>query len=533
MADHDDEEGADAARLFDTVLAEAVSTADVRAAAQRATSASASERERAWRRAASAEAAAAATLASDGPRVVMPPQWILLAALLGVLVVGATMWGAVPSAVAPTDAPLRWPQDPKPARTVQARDLKHFLELVADSKTLRIHGSEAVGATLGGDATGSWDQLDVVRWPEVVVVTGDDLVAWREAIASSSQRQRGNRLGTLLSARFELADGAEVEAALSAGAEVHLDLGDKAGQLEPNDALRARIQGAHAELERLHRRTSGIALDASELAALPATSEHIECPWFADGSLPQQLRRFASLQSLVLRGDDSGKVALAALDELRTLRALDIGGHGLRDAECALFAAFPELQRLRLRGGNELTGAGLGKAAPGLRHLTLDKCLGLSAAGLRTLAREAPKLQELRLLECDLGADATLIAELPAFAGLRQLTLRGNTIAGEHLAPLLRTKLSVLQLVDVPVRGSDLAPFAALPSLRELAVLALTLDDGSVGDLATLRQLTSLRLMNVKISKDGRQELADALPKCTLDCVPGRRLFDPGVWLLP
>jgi hypothetical protein len=101
------------------------------------------------------------------------------------------------------------------------------------------------------------------------------------------------------------------------------------------------------------------------------------------------------------------------------------------------------------------------------------------------------------------------------------------------LSPLLRTKLCSLRLIDVPMSGRDLAAFAELPSLRDLAVLSPSLDDGVVGDLAAIRQLQRLRLMNARITQDGLQELVRALPQCAVDCVPGRRRFDSGTWILP
>lgn len=510
-------------RLLGVVLTEQLRPDDGPAAAAGVLAADAAARDAAWRRAAAAE--------DQGLAMAPARWWMAAAALLGVFVVAATMWSRVdPSAIG-----LRRPQEPAQGRETKPRDRAHFLELLGSARALRLRGSDTLGATFVNTADGSYDRLDVAAWPEVLRIEGERLAAWREAIAASATRLANTtRLGTMVSARFELPDGSDLVTALSVGDEVFLDVLLEPGIVRPNDALRALITDAHAELARQHRRAAGIARDAQELAALPAAAEHVECPWLADGSLVEQLRRFQQLRSLRLRdGEGDGVLAAAALPALRTLRslqALDLPGAGLRDEDLGLLGSLPSLQRLHIRGGRALTGAAM--PAQVLRELTFERCQGLTAAGLRQL-RQAREMQVLRLLDCDLGASGELLAEVPSLPNLRRLVLRGKSIPPPALQALLRTKLQSLQLVDVPVTGRDLAPFAGLPTLRELAVLAPTLDDGAIQDLAALRQLTGLRLQNVKLSRDGLQELAQAMPKCTIDCVPGRRLFDSGIWILP
>jgi hypothetical protein len=84
----------------------------------------------------------------------------------------------------------------------------------------------------------------------------------------------------------------------------------------------------------------------------------------------------------------------------------------------------------------------------------------------------------------------------------------------------------------VPVTGDDLAAFAELPSLRELAVLSPLLGDDDVTELGSLRQLQRLRLQNVRLTPDGFAALRAELPKCEVEGVPGQRLFDTARFLL-
>ncbi|MFY9341444.1 MAG: hypothetical protein WAT39_03065 [Planctomycetota bacterium] len=513
--------GHDRERLLDAALAEQFADAAAETLARRLAAATPREREAAWQRASAAE--------RDATPTRHRPWWLAAAALLGVLVVAATM-----QLQSERQVTLRRPQDPVPERVTKPRDLAHFVELAGSAKALRITGSDTIGATLTNDATGSYDRLDVVRWPEVLRIESNSLAAWQKAIAASPRGARNNKLGELLTAHFELPDGSVLVAGLSAGDEVHLDALDGPDVVQPDAALRALIQEAHAELALLHRRAAGIAHSPAELAALPADTVHVAAPCFADGSLVAGLRRFRRLTSLaVLAGDGDSTVnaaVLLALSELRSLQALELPGTALRDQDLGMLFPLSSLQRLTIRGGNALTGAGIGGQILG--EITLDRCQGLTAAGLRALAQNQPlnqHLHTLRLVDCDLGPDQELLAGLPAFPSLQALFLRGATITGEHLAPLLHTKLRML-VVDAPLNARDLARFAALPSLRVLAVLSPALDDAAVSDLATLRQLQILRMQNTRLTTDGLQQLRRDLP-CSIQCVPGQRVFNTRRWL--
>lgn len=514
-------------RLLEVLMREHFAVADADAEARRLIAASAEERERAWQRARRAEAAVPGVA-----RFAM-----VAAALLGIGVVAATMWWAK-SETAAGGAELHRVQDPDPRPAKKPRDLAQFVAWLGTATSLQLRAKEAIGATYCAGPDGSFDRLDLVPLPAIVTVTGEAFAPWRDAIvASASRLEPSTQLGAWLSASFTLADGSAMGASLSAGDEVHLDPWLDGGVVRPNAALRELIAAAHQEIEAGNRRAAGIALDQGELDRLPASSAHVETRWFADGSLVERLQRFSELRSLRLHAgegaDTVNAAALLAISRLRTLQVLDVSGDALRDQDCGLLFVGPALRSLRVRGGNQLTGAGFAGASQILIELTLERCQGLTAAGLQALARDAKHLQTLRLIDCDLGEGASLLHEIPAFPSLRCLALRGKTIPGSALSPLVHSKLRSLQLVEVPVRGSDVLAFAELPSLRELAILSATIDDDASLDIAMLRNLTSLRLQNVKLTKDGLQTIQKALPQCTIDCVPGRRLFDPGRWLLP
>lgn len=516
-------EPAPAGRLFDVVLREVVRDDDIEAAAARVLAVDAAAQAAAARRVESAELGDAAASQSHG--------WTFaVATLAAVVVVALLLWRPFTK-----EARVVLPaQEPKSARETKPRDLDHFLELLRSSTALRVRGSSVIGATQVNDADGSYDRLDVERWPEVVRIDGERLQAWRQAIVDSARRlDRATRLGTQLSARFDLPDGSELVASLSAGDEVHLDVLLEPGVVAPNAALRALIGAAHTELELRHRRALGKALDASELAALPADAVHVECPWFADGTTVQRLRRFPELRSLVLQAGERGgpdAAGIGQLAELVTVESLDLPATALADIGSLPLAQLPALRVLAWRGA---PCSAVAQMAPNLTELTLEG-VALQAADGHWLQQHGRRLRTLRLLDCGLaesGASlAPLIAALPSLA---HLTVRERDLPPSLFASLTHSKLQSLRLIDLPAKGRDLAALADLPSLRELAVLGPRIDDGCVDELGRLRQLTTLRLQNVKVTKEGLADLAKALSNCTIDCVPGRRVFDSRMWLRP
>ena len=519
-----------AERLIDVVLAEELGQDDAEAIARRVLASDAAQRRAAWSRLA---AAGGGAHGPAGPAAARPNRLAAAGMLLGVAVV-TTMFALRDAG--DRARPLRAPQEPVAGLRVEARDLPHFLALVGKARALRLERSDAVGATQVHDASGSYDRLDTVRWPEVVRLEGESLAAWQAGIAASSARvEQNNSIDVLLTAVFELADGAQLAATLSVGNPTFVDPGLGVGMIVPDERLGGLLRAANAELERRHRLARGVALDAEGLAALPANSVRIECPVFADGSLGTQLQRFTTVQTLVLRAGPDGRAPddalLRELQALRSVATLDLPAGALTDASCGILASMPALRRLVLRGaGPSFPGTGFAAfTTPALRELTLWNCPGLSADGMAALANMRG-LQVLRLLDVDLGPGGALLGKVPAFASLRELALRSQTLRGEHLAPLLQSKLQKLVLVDAPIAGHELARLGALPSLRELEFVGPSLDDDQVEEFVALRNLQRLRFHDAKLTADGLALLRRLLPGCTIDGVPGSRLFDSATW---
>lgn len=522
MTMHEPMDGADDERLFDAVLAEHWRGEADAVAAARLLAASPAERAAAWRRAAAAEPARDGMLRRHG--------WAIAAALLAVAVVGTMMvWQRAPAAVR-----LLRPQDPRPVRETKPRDLPHFLELLRDVKAIRLGCLEPIGATPVATETGSTDQLDVVRWPEVVRIDGDELARWREQIvASAAKAGSANGLGTVLSLAFDLADGSQIVSTCSIGEPVVLWPCYSEQGVRANEALRELLGAAQRELERLHRRAAGKVLDAAELAALPEDCRRVECPWLSAEAMGDRLARFPHLATFVLaKGADSGLGgdAMRQLAAQPRLTALDLRAADIDPGDLSPLAQLPELSSLAL-AGIACSGPAVARAAPNLTELTFERCR-LEGADLSSL-RECKRLRTLRLIDCEMPDASPFFVELVSLPSLAHLTLRLHELPRSLSGGLKLGKLQSLRLIDMPVRGSDLLPLAELPSLRELAVLSPVLGDADVPDLGELRQLTTLRLQNVKLTKDGLRDLQQALPKCAIDCVPGRRVFKSGTWILP
>jgi hypothetical protein len=511
-------------RLIDVLLTEELGRDDAEAIAHTVRASGEGQRRAAWSRAAAATPTAR-------------PHWLAAAGvLLGVAVVTTMLVWPKPAERA---RPMRAPQDPVPGPRVEARDVPHFVALVGKARALQIERSDTIGATHVQDASGNYDRLDTVRWPEVVRYDGEPLAAWHQAIAaSSSQVRQINSIDVVLNAVFELADGSRLPAMISVGEPIFLDPCIGVGMIVPDDRLAGLLRTANAELERQHRLARGTALDTEQLAALPAASARVECPVLADGSLGSKLQRFTALQTLVVRAGEGGRgvddALLRGLQALRSVTSLELPADALTDASCALLAGMPALQRLVLRGAGEaFTGTGFAAfTTPALREVVLWNCSGLTEDGMAALAR-LRGLQVLRLLDVELGPGAALLGKLPSFAALRELAVRNKQLRGEQLAPLLQTRLQKLVLVDAAIRGDALARLGELPSLRELEFVSSSLDDDQVEDLAKLGNLQRLRFGNAKLTADGLARLRAVLPGCTVDGVPGSRRFDTASWFAP
>lgn len=517
--DRGGDEGA-GGRLFDVLLREQCRDDDHERIAADLLRATPVERDAARCRAEAAEPAPSANAAR---------WWMVVAALLAVGVVVATM-RLQPQ---PVTIVLQTPQEPQGGRETKPRSYAHFVELLGTAKAIRIGRSEPIGATRHLSDSGVSDVLDVVRWPEIVRVEGEALGAWREQFAASAGGEgKTNAFADLVSAAIELADGTEMVVTFTVDPTSCFLMGVVESSVQVTEGLRSRVLAARDELARLHRRAAGKANDEAELAALPADSKRLECPWFADGKMGEHLARFPSLETFVLAKGPGAGLDAAGLRELvakKTLTSLDLRAAELASGDLAPLAELPTLTSLALRGAPAL-GQPIAQFAPNLAELTLERCRMSGAVGF--FLRGCKRLKVLRLIDCDFAASSASCVEIASLPSLAQLVVRQQERPAPLFDALKLSKLQSLRFVDMPVTGSDLALLAELPTLRELAVLAPTIDDGEAGSLAALKQLTSLRLMNVAVSKDGLADLQKALPKCAIDCVPGRRVFDTAAWLV-
>jgi hypothetical protein len=76
-----------------------------------------------------------------------------------------------------------------------------------------------------------------------------------------------------------------------------------------------------------------------------------------------------------------------------------------------------------------------------------------------------------------------------------------------------------LKSLDLSYSGATYATFAALPSLTQMSFLGLNglqLTEEDVSVISTLRQLTSLSLIDADISEEGLQAIEEANPMCLI-----------------
>jgi hypothetical protein len=193
-------------------------------------------------------------------------------------------------------------------------------------------------------------------------------------------------------------------------------------------------------------------------------------------------------------GGDSEAVVeaiVAARDRLPKLRAIFLGDIVSEEQEISwiqqsdvspLFAAFPDLEHLCVRGGNGLSLGALRHAR--LRSLVIQSG-GLSSDVVAEVAdAELPSLEHLELWlgDDDYGADTTAADLAPILAGdlfpkLSYLGLRDSDVADElagavAAAPLLE-KIRILDLSLGNLSDAGVSALLASPALAKLEFLDL------------------------------------------------------------
>jgi len=224
----------------------------------------------------------------------------------------------------------------------------------------------------------------------------------------------------------------------------------------------------------------------------------------------ETLGALADLKSFQLRNGATftGKT-LDQLAKLTALHGIDLEGSGLNDEGAAALAKIESIDELNVRR-TRITDAGLVQIAKLrlLKRLEIDRCAGITAAGLATLKT----LRNLELVDYlhDGLKDYTAAARaLAANCNRVPFTrLRGRGITAEHIAPLTEWRsLTHLAMPDAGFAGDGTAALATLTRLDHLEVTGSVFTDADVEHLLGLKELRKLNLSGTQITDAGLLKL--------------------------
>jgi hypothetical protein len=205
----------------------------------------------------------------------------------------------------------------------------------------------------------------------------------------------------------------------------------------------------------------------------------------------RHLRGLTRLRALDLSDTAITDTGLRSLGSLTQLRTLDLGETAVTDAGMEVLRRFTHLRFLYL-DGTAITDKGLESLQDltDLFHLDLSHT-HVTDEGLRRLRR----ITRLRVLHLE-GTNVTGagLYHLGSLAQLRYLGLAATAFGDEGLEPIMR-----------------------LPSLWGLDASSTRLDDEAIPKLISLRHLGCLFLLRSRITSEGRDRLAAALPNCMFD----------------
>ncbi|WIA38522.1 hypothetical protein OEZ86_001843 [Tetradesmus obliquus] len=139
------------------------------------------------------------------------------------------------------------------------------------------------------------------------------------------------------------------------------------------------------------------------------------------GQLRRVLSFFPKLRDLSLAGNvDIEDAAMAHLQLLPQLTALNLSGSRVSSAGVEQLAHLPELRVLFLKGCSQLTDAGLQQLAalPALQELDVSDCGGVSEQGLRAVMQSVPALVQLDVCGCK-GMSPELVHCCPHYLHLK------------------------------------------------------------------------------------------------------------------
>ncbi len=187
--------------------------------------------------------------------------------------------------------------------------------------------------------------------------------------------------------------------------------------------------------------------------------------------------------------------SLTPLTKLKFLRNLNLGGNDCTDADLAALSAFVALENLNLWDTSLIEHSLVGlRGVKSLRSIDLGSC----RLGERTLAglAEIPSLSVLQLYNSSLSDE--MLAPLSGHKGLRELLISETPITGggfANLKPL--PNVTRVQFEGGKTRINAMgfhAILQACPNVSNLAISARNLPPGTLTELASLRNLTTLTL---------------------------------------
>lgn len=268
------------------------------------------------------------------------------------------------------------------------------------------------------------------------------------------------------------------------------------------------------------------------------------------------LKELAGLKHLEVVGIVSDKISgkgFEALGGCEQLRSVYLGSKGVTDAGLAGLAALKGMRQLEL-SGTTVTGEGLGTlsglesleklevsgcprfTAAGQRKLTTFKNLRVLLLGTNTPWTDAglQGLSHLKQLESLYlsgdGVTDALLLEIRGLARLRTLRVWGTRIEGKGFKELAALADLREAWLDCPLKDDGVKELATVKQLHSLKISCWELTDAGVRELAALTNLKELKLDSIKKTIDRKpsiteptvEQLRKALPKCKVEVAPPR-----------
>jgi serine/threonine protein kinase/WD40 repeat protein len=229
-----------------------------------------------------------------------------------------------------------------------------------------------------------------------------------------------------------------------------------------------------------------------------------------------ELRGLTKLRDLSLGPSNMSGHALRNLPTFPELRSLVIAFNPNREqpskADFGVLDRLPKLTYLSINASPHITGEGLSGAAPHptIKGLSIFPANGLTAAGVREIAKTFPRLESLTLPNFSIAATDGFDA-LAEIGQLKGLTLSGSTLTAEAIEQI--GKLQTLQFLSCDGSNGfddlDLAPLAEM-SLKSFSAGNTRLGDSACASLARMKSLEQLSLGDTRITAKGLTALIEA-----------------------